>query len=929
MHISYSFGIVDLLHFGHVNALKKAKTGADLHVFGLVSDQASSAWLGTHVSNESERRAVLESSRYIDEVWDQSTFDPLPNLQKLHTQYPEAEISLFSGNEWSILAAEKFIQSIGGKIVKLDYYDKLSPQAILDTLKSDDSRKAPLISSIISTKANTLQALKPKLTKARIEDLFILTIADFNHKRNEVFQNVQHLFGTDRIVVRSSSKREDAFEASNAGHFTSVLNVPANDPEAVGRAIHSVIDSYGENPEEEEQVLIQRQTHDVMASGVVFTRDIQRNRPYYVINYDQSGSTDSVTSGAGGMSAWISHQADRANIPAKWASLMNAVWELENILSGVILDIEFALTPQGVVIFQVRPLAAAYKFNRKTDSEKSHAILDQALGFYERMQRQRMTCFSDMAFWNPAEIIGDNPMYLDYSLYREIITKAAWDEGLVPMGYRQVAGELMFRFGNKPYINVERSFEALIPATVPEPLAEKLKLYYVEKLKTDLSAHDKIEFEISHNCFDFSLSSRLQRLAHEGFTAEEVATLDASLRTLTRKIIMGYEQTLKADEHALKALESTRLDIQSITANCTDAQILAKSVRTLLFAIMKFGTPQFARQARCAFIAKSLGRSLVRERFLDAGTFEHFWSSIKTVAVDYDRDYKAVARGSMSADEFDRVYGHLRAGTYNIRSPRYDAMALTFAEQPEQKATPTVPHSVLEEFDKQVAAALTKALATHSLADIPAETVVQFMRCATEQRERFKFIFTRSLSLAIELIKRIGAVCGIEPEDLSYLELPEIYAAKYYSSVHRMREFWSLIIRERKVQHRDNSELILPSVICSDQDLLFIENMDTRPNFITEAQVEGEVAVLDTSTSDDIKGKIVVIEKADPGYDWIFAKSIAGLVTKYGGVASHMAIRCAEFKIPAAIGCGAKLFEYASSAERLSLDCHNGVLKKL
>ena len=30
INISYSFGMVDLLHYGHIRALKKARVGADL-----------------------------------------------------------------------------------------------------------------------------------------------------------------------------------------------------------------------------------------------------------------------------------------------------------------------------------------------------------------------------------------------------------------------------------------------------------------------------------------------------------------------------------------------------------------------------------------------------------------------------------------------------------------------------------------------------------------------------------------------------------------------------------------------------------------------------------------------------------------------------------------------------------------------------------
>ena len=56
-------------------------------------------------------------------------------------------------------------------------------------------------------------------------------------------------------------------------------------------------------------------------------------------------------------------------------------------------------------------------------------------------------------------------------------------------------------------------------------------------------------------------------------------------------------------------------------------------------------------------------------------------------------------------------------------------------------------------------------------------------------------------------------------------------------------------------------------------------------------------------------GHIILTERADPGHDWIFLNPIAGLITKYGGSNSHMAIRCAELGIPAAIGCGEQLFE--------------------
>ena len=73
----------------------------------------------------------------------------------------------------------------------------------------------------------------------------------------------------------------------------------------------------------------------------------------------------------------------------------------------------------------------------------------------------------------------------------------------------------------------------------------------------------------------------------------------------------------------------------------------------------------------------------------------------------------------------------------------------------------------------------------------------------------------------------------------------------------------------------------------------------------------------------NLKNKIVLIENADPGYDWIFTRNPSGLITKYGGVASHMAIRCSELGLPAAIGCGEILFDKLLNSKEIILDCQN------
>ena len=55
---------------------------------------------------------------------------------------------------------------------------------------------------------------------------------------------------------------------------------------------------------------------------------------------------------------------------------------------------------------------------------------------------------------------------------------------------------------------------------------------------------------------------------------------------------------------------------------------------------------------------------------------------------------------------------------------------------------------------------------------------------------------------------------------------------------------------------------------------------EARPNFITAKTVEGEVVLLDEEPDADITGKIVVVPKADPGYEWILQKIFKGIYHK-------------------------------------------------
>ena len=128
-------------------------------------------------------------------------------------------------------------------------------------------------------------------------------------------------------------------------------------------------------------------------------------------------------------------------------------------------------------------------------------------------------------------------------------------------------------------------------------------------------------------------------------------------------------------------------------------------------------------------------------------------------------------------------------------------------------------------------------------------------------------------------------------------------------------------------KHEVSVAIRLPQVLIDKDGLYVIPFQVSHPNFITNKQITASRIVIDSSNfNGTLNGKIVVIEGADPGYDWIFSHKIAGLITKYGGANSHMAIRCAEFLIPAAIGCGERQFELILEYDNVHLDCAAGLL---
>lgn len=780
---------------------------------------------------------------------------------------------------------------------------------------------------ILGTKAQTLHRLQRLVKHSRIEDQISFTVSQWQDSFEELLNNIQQHFHAQKLVVRSSALSEDGFASANAGAYDSVLNVDANVESAVIAAVEQVVSSYPDaNPAN--QVLVQPMVQGVVASGVAFTRTLAQGAPYYVINYDDvTRSTESITSGASKEHktalVYRGEAPDTEALSQPLRGLMPALMEIEQLLDFDSLDIEFAISEAGQVhILQVRPIAVRHD---DFDESSLSATIAAAREQFQKAQQPGpfvvggRAMFGVMPDWNPAEIIGTRPGALATSLYRYLIMDDVWATQRAEYGYRDVRPQpLLHEFAGHPYVDIRASFNSLVPAQLDDELAGRLVDFYQTWLEQHPQLHDKVEFDVVPTCYSLGFDQWRQRLSNVGgFSDDDIAQLEQGLRQVTQHALARTD----ADWATVRKLEQRFAQISTATMSPL------QSAWVLLEEAHRHGTLVFAHLARSAFVAMTLLRSAKSEGVLSDSAYNDFMQSIETVSHRFASDAAAVAEGSKSWESFVADYGHLRPGTYDITSKSY-------AEDPEHYLAPTVEQARSHPSSSESASptawlaersALVAVLAEHGIAttEIALDT---FLRQAIEGREYAKFVFTRHLSAALDALVTYGAVHEIEREQLAMIPLsvfrilanqPEAYDAKPWLLAAAEKGRAAVAVAQR---------VELPALLCRSLDFTQFEYSSNQPNFVGTKRVVASCVDLEQLKGDEsleLEGKIALIPQADPGYDWLFGRGIAGLVTLYGGANSHMAIRAAEFGLPAAIGVGESRYAKWSRAQVLDLDASN------
>ncbi|MCC8022182.1 MAG: glycerol-3-phosphate cytidylyltransferase [Clostridiales bacterium] len=96
-----TYGTFDLLHYGHIRLLKRAKAMGDYLVVALSTDEFNEIKGKTAYHNYEKRKIMLEAIRYVDLVIPEYSWDQKPDdVRKYHID------TVVMGSDWA--GSEKF-----------------------------------------------------------------------------------------------------------------------------------------------------------------------------------------------------------------------------------------------------------------------------------------------------------------------------------------------------------------------------------------------------------------------------------------------------------------------------------------------------------------------------------------------------------------------------------------------------------------------------------------------------------------------------------------------------------------------------------------------------------------------------------------------------------------------------------------------------
>ena len=408
-----------------------------------------------------------------------------------------------------------------------------------------------------------------------------------------------------------------------------------------------------------DQIIFQKYIHKPDYAGVIFTREINSNAPYYSINFDTSGKTDTITSGAKGSKIKNVIVCKNYSKKSKYKKLLETIQDIENLVNDNRLDIEFCVKNKKIFILQCRPLK---RIKSKVNDKLIYSALKNIENKFSNLQNSpsrlpgNFTFFSNMSDWNPAEMIGVKPSLLSLSLYSELITDNVWSEQRKNYLYQNVKpNPLMINFLGCPYIDLRVDFNSFLPNDLSEKLKKKIINYSLNKVNKNPELHDKIEFDLIETFFDFDSKFKIKKFLNKQDTIE----YSRSLKKLTNNYLNSHLLSNEIDK--IKNLKIKQDTFVSSKKN---------SIENIFFLIndcKEYGTLAFSGIARCAFVGTKILRTLVEYKILEQNDYNSFFESLNNVQKKINNSLLK----SKNRKKFFKEFGHLRPMTYSITSKNY------------------------------------------------------------------------------------------------------------------------------------------------------------------------------------------------------------------------------------------------------------------
>ncbi len=766
-----------------------------------------------------------------------------------------------------------------------------------------------------NNKALNLLYLKKK--KFHIPTLEIFKCSDFLKNEKKTIDIIQKKF-RNLVAIRSSANDEDGSKVSNAGKYTSIINSEVKDANSLKKHISKVINSYGKN-KRKNIFFVQSMVKNIKLSGVVLTTDLNTYSPYIVINYHQGPNPTVVTSGGKKTHTLKYFPNKKYKINSQFQKLVHEILKLKRIYNCE-LDVEFCIDKNNkVFILQARKLNLPIK-RKDYKSTLTHANFERYLSNLEKkilkLKKKQNTEFGQTTYfgvmpdWNPAEIIGKKPKPLSLSLYRELITDHVWSENRYNYGFQDISQfHLMTTFYNTPFIDVKVDFNSWIPRDLTKQTKVKLINFYLNKFGKNKFLHDKIEKEIIYSCYSVNLEKKIKFDLKKKFSQKEILKIIFCLKKINN---LSIEEKNK-DLNKIKNLIDKQKKIEGSNMYFFD------KIYWHIENCKKFGTLPFAGLARCGFIAIEIIDSFVKNKIFTNDDKNKFLQSVKTISSELSEDFN-----TLNKSKFLSKYGHLRPNSYEISSPNYNS-AYNKLFKKRKVTSPKKNKFYFSEIQKKQIIRFIRKFNKK----ITFTKFIDFLKESIRDREYSKFIFMKSIDLVFNNLKSFAKKHKIETNSLSYLKINDITDFYYNLNSSTAASQIKEMIKKNKIEYLNNYYIDLPDVILSPKDLYIVKIPEDHPNYITDKTCEGDLLKLNLGRNIDLSNKVICIENADPGYDFIFSHKIKGLITKYGGFNSHMSIRCSELSIPAIIGIGENNFKKVSNSKKIFFDCKNKNFKIL